>query len=122
MTLGIFFRLYTLLEDECQKLDIKMAAIISSSPGDRQTYLRYSEVVFKERQLLDKKDATEKHLTLMQQTLTYLAINSANPSTDPAIRCISSTIEANKRQLESIVSKMHTSKISNIKLYYRKKS
>ena len=93
MTLGIFFRFFTLLEDECKKLDIKMAAITSSSPGDRQTYLRYSEVVFKERQLLDKKD---------------------DPSTDPAIRFISSTIEANKRQLESIVSKMHTSKISRI--------
>lgn len=81
-----------------------MAALTASSPGDRQAYARYSEVVFRERQLLDKKNDAEKQLTLMQQTLTYLAINSTNPSTDPAIRCVSSTIAAHKRQLQSIVS------------------
>ncbi len=46
----------------------------------------------------------EQHLKIMQQTLTYLAINSQDPSTDPGIRCVSSTIATHKRQLESIVS------------------
>ena len=83
-----------------------MAAVTSSCPSDRQAYIRYSEVVFKERQLLDKKSTVEQHLKLIQQTLTYLAINSPDPSTDPAIRCVSSTIATHKRQLENIVSEI----------------
>ena len=81
-----------------------MAAITASSPGDRQAYIKYSQVVYQERQLLDRKSSTENQIKLMQQTLTYLALNSSNPSTDPAIRCVSSTIATHKKQLESIVS------------------
>lgn len=101
IALGIFFQLFTLLEDECHKLDIKMAAITLSSPGVRQAYIRYSEVVFRERQVLDKKSDAEKHLILIQQTLTCLALNSSNLSADPTIRCVYSRVAAHKRQLQS---------------------
>ena len=79
-----------------------MAMKVTSAPGDRQGYVKYSEVVFKERQLSDKKNATQQQLQLMHQTLTYLAL-SRQPS-DPALRCISSTIAAHKKTLEGIVS------------------
>ena len=59
ITLGVFLRLFTLLEDECAKLDLEMAASASLQPGDRQGYIDHTSLIQKERALLDERSTTE---------------------------------------------------------------
>lgn len=51
ITLGIFMRLFTLMEDECHKLDLEMAESESMVPsaGDKQTYTNFTTLIAKER-------------------------------------------------------------------------
>lgn len=91
------------MEDECHKLDLKMAAVFSSHSGDKAAYAKYSSMVHKERELLDKKDSTMQHIQWMDQTLTFLALNASNPATDPSVLSVASGIQHHKKELESIV-------------------
>ena len=52
-----------LMEDECHKLDMEMAALTTEQPGDRQAYIDYSSIVRKERALLDEKSSAEGKVT-----------------------------------------------------------
>ena len=86
ITLGIYLRLFTLLEDECHALDVKLAPFAS---GDR---LAFAEARKKERVLLDHKERLEGEVKAFKGILSYLALNSSSTivggttlTTDPRI-------------------------------------
>lgn len=54
ITLGVYLRLFNLLEDECHKLDMEMAELTSPQSGDRPSYTNFSKVIERERELLDE--------------------------------------------------------------------
>lgn len=104
ITLGVFFRLFTLMEDECHKLDIEMAVLTTEQPGDRQAYIDHSSIVRKERTLLDEKSSVEGEVTWLSQTITLLSLTSNNPSTDPQIALVSNILTRKKERIDEIVS------------------
>lgn len=103
ITLGIFFRLFTLLEDQCHALDLELAAITNPAAGDRPSYMNYSAWVTKERTLLDSREKVQKEVDMLIQTLSYLALNTNNPSTDPATQAVSKVIREKKKEISKIV-------------------
>ena len=54
ITLGIFYRLWCLLEEECHQLDLQLAHHNASSPADRKLFYHYRDLV-KELAELEKK-------------------------------------------------------------------
>ncbi len=55
MTLGIFYRLFTLLEDECHQLDVKVRAEDSTLEGGA-SYAHHVEALDKVKQLKPELD------------------------------------------------------------------
>ena len=104
ITLGVFLRLFTLLEDECAKLDLEMAASVSLQPGDRQGYIDYTSLIQKERALLDERSTTEGALKWLTQTLSLLTLNATNPSTDPQVLTVARLILETKKKISNLVS------------------
>lgn len=78
----MFFRLFTLLEDECHKLDLEMAhsSAMTASSGDRPSFQDFAGMVQKERELLDQKKRLEDEVKLLDQTLSLLTLTSSAPS------------------------------------------
>lgn len=115
ITLGVFYRLFSLLEDECHKLDIQMAALSSPNTADKPRYARYVASINEERLLRDKNATSERHIVWMEQTLTQLTLNSLNPATDPSVKSVATEVKAEKKRLGRIVSDL--SRNSNSKSF-----
>lgn len=105
ITLGVFFRLFSLLEDECHKLDIELAARKSPDQGDKCSYINYVAKVHQERTLLDQKDILVEELRVLNQTLSYLVLHTTatTPSTDPAVLAVANVIMGRKTKLADMV-------------------
>ena len=91
------------MEDECHKLDLQMATSSSPVPGDRQSYTNYAQVVQSERALLDEKEQIKAQLAWLDQTLSFLTLNSLNPANDPSVEVVKSAVSENKSKLAKIV-------------------
>ena len=57
ITLGIFYRIWSLLEEGCHELDLELATRTSHNPSDRETFKKYSLLV---------TQLSEKRLNLVQ--------------------------------------------------------
>lgn len=100
ITLGVFLRLFTLLEDECHKLDLEIASGTNVQSGDRPSFVDYSLAVQMERALLDEQTAEEKQVKWLHQTIS----RSSDPSTDPQIASVAKYLDERKNRISDIVS------------------
>lgn len=100
----MFFRLFTLLEDQCHQLDLAMAESTSGLPGDRPAYTTYVAIVQQERELLDKKDTLDSELKWLEQTHSFLSLNSTNPATDPTLLAVARTLMEKRQKKVDMVS------------------
>ena len=66
---------FSLLEDECRKLNIEMALTVTLSSGDTERYKNYTALVQKDRKLLDEQHKLEDQVTLLEQTLSLLLLS-----------------------------------------------
>ncbi len=108
ITLGVYLRLFTLLEDDCHKLDMEMAELTSPQSGDRPSYTNYTKVIQTERDLLDELDCMKGQLKWLEQTLTLTTLNSSNPSTDPQVHTLVTLIKEKKKRICDIVGPRNT--------------
>jgi hypothetical protein len=104
VTLGVFFRLFTLLEDECHALDIQMALLATPTSGDRPNFLGYAQAVQRERSILDEKARLEEEQKWYYQVLSRLVLKSASPTTDPSVIIVAAAIAENKKKMGESVS------------------
>ena len=105
ITLGFFLRLFTLLEDECHKLDLELAALKSPLESDWASYTSYTSMVHQERVLLDKTDTLKTELRYLNQTLSYLVLHTTTSTiASPAITAVANVMKGRKAQLADLVS------------------
>jgi hypothetical protein len=104
ITLGVFLRLFILLEDECHTLDLQLAASAAPEVGDRVAFVDYSVAIRMERMLLDEKSNVEQDTQWLSQTISLLSLTAADPSRDPQVTAIADLIKSNKDRLSGIVS------------------
>ena len=104
ITLGVFYRLFTLFEDQCHELDLEMATLSTPQTGDRPAYHTHSNTVHKERELTDAKALLEDKVKWLTQIGTSLALNSSNPSIDPTLLAVLKITQEKKKKMDDIVS------------------
>ena len=76
ITLGIFLRLFVLLEDACHHLDL--TAQLNGSVGGR-SFERYLAALRQQRALKDEEYSTNNQLAILEQSVTYtMAVNPTN--------------------------------------------
>lgn len=102
ITLGIFLRLFTLLEDECHKLDLELVSATVPQSGDRAGYVDFAQAIQKERALLDLQVKVEAELQFLHQTISLLALTSTDPSTDPQMIAVAEILNETKTKQEGM--------------------
>ena len=103
ITVGIFTKLYGLLEDECHALDLELALL--SSEDAHSSFDTYSQELQKLRLLQAELEQAEEAYAVLQQMTTYvsLVIGEKDPVTmDFFVDC-----EEKKNHLGKLVSHMH---------------
>ena len=70
ISLGIFMKLWTLLEAECHKLDLELAQHTTGSTGDRKAYLKYSAAIHDLTRLGEEKEKAEQYASMLDGVVT----------------------------------------------------
>ena len=102
ITLGIFLRLFVLLEVECHKLDVseQMGGSVSSGPS----YDKYVAALHQQTQLKDEQHSLRGGLQLLEQLLTHmLTTGGVSSTTDPLLLLSISEIQKAEERLQQIV-------------------
>ena len=84
MSLGIFNRLFRLLENSCRQFDIELASIDGQIGGP--TYQRYAAAQNQLILLSERLSREQEEATYLTQGATYLAITIPSPETSPAVQ------------------------------------
>ena len=86
ITLGVFYRLFQLLERDCHDLDIKKAVLQSSTPT-HQSYAMYSAAAQRVHSIVDELEQRERQAKALDEIISYLNINSNNTGILKALQC-----------------------------------
>ena len=81
-----------------------MAEDTSQQPGDKPSYTRYLESLHEERQLRDQHDTIDREIKWLEQTVSFMTINSTDPSNDPALQTVVKHTQDKTKKKDDIVS------------------
>ena len=101
ITLGIFLRLFVLLEDVCHHLDL--TAELNGSEGGR-SFERYSAALRQQRALRDEVLSVQRQLTILEQSATYTMVVNPNIASLPIFHQLTTEISTRKGRLQQLVS------------------
>ena len=103
ISLGIFFRLFTLLEDACHELDV-LAPLQQTTGNAGSSFIKYTEALQTQSTLRDGITTIKTHIDSLEQLLTLMAI-TLPPGTVQTIvlEQIASEVTAKKKEVEEMV-------------------
>jgi hypothetical protein len=93
--LGIFDRLWDLLEEACTNLDLHLAEHNSGGTFDN-TFSRYITALSEKAHLKEKLKSLTQTITLLDQLITYFSLHLPNPSQCQSLATVQQEA-ANKR-------------------------
>ena len=104
MSLGIFNRLFTLLEGECQHLDALLASKQGGEGVGGATFQRYTSALKELSQLKEQRDNEQKKATLLSQLSTHLSLTVMEPQQNPVIQRLRQEASAAQGNLSTLVT------------------
>lgn len=107
VSLGIFQRLYELLENACHELDIKLAEVATTAPVDvKEAYLRYAAQLKEMRAMEERIAAFLGEADNYQQMAVQLALQEGaeDRRTMQLIQLLLSEAQKNRTEADSLVS------------------
>ncbi len=113
MSLGIFSRLYELLEEECHSLDLQLAHS-TSSDNSESSFAKYSaaltELCRREKELQSHKQHTEA----VEQIITYLALALPDAESNPQLDQAREGAAAGRVQIQEMVRHLTCTACENL--------
>ena len=100
MSLGIYDRLWELLEGSCTELDLLLAQYVTVGGMDN-SFEQYAAALQKKEALTAKLHAAEQRATVTDQLVTFLSLHLSNPDGNPQIRILR---EASSRALLGVAA------------------
>ena len=97
ITLGIFYRIWSLLEEGCHELDLELATRTSHNPSDRETFKKYSLLV---TQLSEKRLNLVQLVSSLNSVLGDLVILS---DSSPLVQALKTELDTQSQKLEKVV-------------------
>jgi hypothetical protein len=93
ITLGVFYRLFTLFERECHQLDLTAALHTSSASGPAlESFRTYSKALQEVYRITDLMEEGRSGLSGLQQLVSFLTISLKSPQAAQAMQCLHSSI------------------------------
>ncbi len=103
ISLGIFLRLFTLLEDACHKLDFKLAQETSPSQRAQTSFAAYSQALRETRELQEERQRLDEEATTLEQVVSYLTLNLPTPLQHPTVSGVATEAKSRRDQISHIV-------------------
>ncbi len=107
MSLGIFYRLFNLLEEECERLDLEMAARQSGESLGGSSFQRYLEAQRRLVTLKEQQQMEEQKVLLFTQLATYTSLLVAQAHLNPCVQRLRQEASSSKRDLDNLVKTHH---------------
>ena len=101
VTLGIFLRLFVLLEDGCHQLDLSVT-LQGSNCGP--SYERYTSALHKLTNLKDELHRLQGGLVVLEQILTFALASSVEAPSNPLFTNLATDVAAKKERKKDLVS------------------
>ena len=104
ISLGIFFRLFTLLENACHELDVSIA--LQSIPGSAgPSFIQYADALQQQSTLHDDIATVNEQIFCLEQifTLTLVTLPPSTPTTNTLLQHIASEMNTKKKAAEEMV-------------------
>ena len=109
ISLGIFNRLYNLLENACHELDLLQAETDTGAESQAGTsFGRYSAALRKLTELQHLHDTTEEACKNGEQLLLYLTLHLPHAETNPQLKTGKDWLVEQCYKAESLVRAKHT--------------
>lgn len=112
MSLGIYDRLWELLEGACTGLDLLLAKHVSVG-GLGSSYDEYVAALKKREELSVSLTAAEQRVTMLDQLVTYFSLHLPNPSQNQQLKIIR---EAASKALLGVAAVVNNSAMFNQEL------
>ena len=101
LLLGIFNRLWTLLEDTCTQLDLRMAEANTGGSGvSGSTFQRYLQ---QRSSLRSQRDFQLAHVTLLEQLSTHLTLSLPQAESNETVHAVRSQAANARNKAEEMV-------------------
>ena len=100
ITLGIFFRLFSLLEDACHELDVR--GLLQGVDGG-QSYEAYVVSYRRKVELDGKCSRVRAAISILDQFVTLFTLNSSTPSQLVQLGQLQSAIANKRKELQDLV-------------------
>ena len=104
ISLGIFFRLFTLLEDACHRLDVLIARHLT--PGSAgASFVQYADELQQQSTSHDDIDTVKGQIACLEQifTLTMVTLPPGAPQSNTLLQQIANELNAKKKEAEEKV-------------------
>ena len=103
MSLGIFNRLFNLLEEECQRLDLAMAAKQSGEGLGGASFQRHIAALKQLSHLKEQHEVEQQKANLLTQLATYLSLTVPEPQQNLTVQRLRQEASAAQRGLANMV-------------------
>ena len=100
ITQGIFQKIFTLLEDECHNLDLKLAHQHSSEQRSG-SFSPYAEALQQLRKAYEDLDAAKQSVTVLEQLMVYTSV--AVGQTNPLVQGLIQQSTETRRNVQELV-------------------
>ena len=108
VTLGIFLRLFVLLEDECHRLDLSVS-LQGSNSGP--SYERHATALHQQTELKTELHTLKNGLEILEQILTFTLATAANAESNPLFMNLAASVAEKKERKKNIVREIQTSTV-----------
>ena len=104
ITLGIFYRLWCLLEEECHQLDLELATrSVAPQSIDRASFSEYSAAIKKQAELKEKKFELDRYATSLKAGIAQIATQVSDPATNPLLLALENEANSAIQRMQSVV-------------------
>ncbi len=103
MSLGIFNRLFNLLEEECERLDLEMAARQSGESLGGSSFQQYLDAQRRLVTMKEQQQMEEQKVLLFTQLATYTSLQVAQAYLNPCIQRLRQEASSAKHELDNLV-------------------
>ena len=97
-------RLWTLMENECHQLDLKLAQHTTGKTGDRAGFIKYSGLLHDIQTLEEKRDKQKAHADMLDSVLTVIALQRDDIETNPQMQVLQQAGVTARLQLDELVN------------------
>ena len=103
LSLGIFNRLYNLLEEACHELDLLLAEHISGEQGSGTSHDQYSSALHQLSELKERLGVERQAADLAEQVNTYLVLTLPDTQESQQMQALRQEASARRRRVTATV-------------------